>query len=198
MKETSFITKPWLKEAARRLAQHVIGTFLFDFPSLLSLRLWVIRNLFKVDKNVIVGRRTMFIQPHGLSNGRLKVREGSKIHHSVEIDYSGNVSIGAFVWMSQNVLIETHEHVIGPESKDDWPIRTSPLEIADHAWIGANAIILPSVTRVGKNAIVGAGAVVSQNVPDNAIVAGVPARVIGDRTRMHPNIKSAKMNDIDR
>ena len=49
--------------------------------------------------------------------------------------------------------------------------------------IGMNASILPGV-RVGQHAIVGAGAVVTHDVPDYAVVAGVPARVIGDRR--HP------------
>lgn len=51
--------------------------------------------------------------------------------------------------------------------------------IKSNAWIGAGATILPGVT-VGKNAIVGAGSVVTKNVPDNAVVAGVPAKYIRD------------------
>ena len=54
---------------------------------------------------------------------------------------------------------------------------TSPVVIRRNAWIGAGAIILPGVT-VGENAIVAAGAVVKNDVADNTIVAGIPAKYI--------------------
>ncbi|MOA04038.1 Maltose O-acetyltransferase [compost metagenome] len=52
-----------------------------------------------------------------------------------------------------------------------------PIHIKKNAWIGANATILSGVT-IGQNAIVAAGAVVSKDVPDNAIVGGIPAKII--------------------
>lgn len=63
-------------------------------------------------------------------------------------------------------------------------IRRAPVVIGDGAWLGVNAVVLPGVT-VGRGAIVGAGAVVTRDVPEFAIAAGVPARVIGD-VRDHP------------
>ena len=59
-------------------------------------------------------------------------------------------------------------------------VAGAPIEIGDYSWIGGHAVILPSVS-VGRSAIVGAGAVVTKNVPALAIVAGVPAKVIGWR-----------------
>ncbi|MFP4058072.1 MAG: acyltransferase [Candidatus Brocadiia bacterium] len=55
----------------------------------------------------------------------------------------------------------------------------APITVGDDAWLGAGAILLPGVT-VGRCALVGAGAVVTRDVPDYAVVAGVPARVLGD------------------
>jgi acetyltransferase-like isoleucine patch superfamily enzyme len=49
--------------------------------------------------------------------------------------------------------------------------------IGDDVWIGANAVILPGVT-IGKHCVVAAGAVVTKDVPDNSLVAGVPAKLI--------------------
>lgn len=56
-------------------------------------------------------------------------------------------------------------------------LELKPVHIKQNAWLGANTTILPGVT-VGENAVVAAGAVVSHDVPDNTVVAGVPARVI--------------------
>jgi maltose O-acetyltransferase len=54
--------------------------------------------------------------------------------------------------------------------------------IGDHAWIGYRALVLPGVT-IGEGGVVAAGAVVTKDVPPYAIVAGNPARVVGQRTR---------------
>lgn len=60
-------------------------------------------------------------------------------------------------------------------------VATSPLIVADDAWIGARALILPGCGRIGRGAVVAAGAVVTKDVPDYAVVAGSPARVIRHR-----------------
>lgn len=63
------------------------------------------------------------------------------------------------------------------QTADDWHMEKTL--VLRRASIGSNATILGNVT-IGENAMVGAGAVVTQDIPDNAVVAGVPARVIGD------------------
>ena len=56
-------------------------------------------------------------------------------------------------------------------------VKTAPVQIGDDAWIGSNAVIFPGIT-IGERSIVGAGAVVREDVPPDTIVAGVPAKVI--------------------
>ena len=63
----------------------------------------------------------------------------------------------------------------------------SKLEIKDNVWIGARAIILGNVRTIGTGAIIGAGSVVTKPVPDYAIVAGNPARIIRYRTKEETN-----------
>jgi acetyltransferase-like isoleucine patch superfamily enzyme len=83
---------------------------------------------------------------------------------------------------------DTYPRAVNPDgslqSEEDW--MCVPTTVNDNASIGSNATILGGIS-IGKHALVGAGAVVSRDVPDYAIVAGVPARVIGDvRTRNVP------------
>lgn len=91
-----------------------------------------------------------------------------------------DVKIGREVLMGQNVTILTTNH----EFEDpDTPIHYQgtrarrPVRIGDDVWIGANSILLPGVT-VGDRAVIGAGSVVTRDVPALAIVAGNPAHVI--------------------
>jgi maltose O-acetyltransferase len=86
------------------------------------------------------------------------------------------IVIGEYVAIAHNVNIFTVTHEIGLESKRVGSNRSFKVEIKDGAWIGAGAIILPGVT-VGAGAVVAAGAVVTRDVPENTLVAGVPARV---------------------
>jgi virginiamycin A acetyltransferase len=61
---------------------------------------------------------------------------------------------------------------------DRWLVELNPLVIGNDVWIGANAVILPEVNRIGDGAVIGAGAVVNRDVPPYAVVLGNPARVV--------------------
>jgi maltose O-acetyltransferase len=87
------------------------------------------------------------------------------------------VHIGHHVMIGPNVQIHTAAHVLQAEPRiQGWEVA-KPIVIEDNVWLGGGAILLPGV-RVGRNAVVGAGAVVSRTVPANTVVAGNPARVI--------------------
>ena len=80
--------------------------------------------------------------------------------------------------MSMRVMILTHLDVgRSPLKRAAFPRRQAPVTIGAGSYLGAGAIILPGVT-VGKFAVVGAGAVVTRDVPERAVVAGVPAHVL--------------------
>jgi maltose O-acetyltransferase len=87
------------------------------------------------------------------------------------------VRIGSHVMIGPAVQIYTAAHDLQAEARiQGWEIA-KPIVIEDNVWLGGGAILLPGV-RIGLNAVVGAGAVVSQDVPANTVVAGNPARVI--------------------
>ena len=154
---------------------------IFDFPPFYQLRNLIYTLLFKVKKGLTVGRKCVFIWADFMMEpypyGQLKIGSNVAINHHVEIDFSGGVILEDGVWISQNVLIETHTHQIKPESKINWDITRSSLVIEKEAWIGANAIIMDSVRKIGEGAIVGAGAVVTKDVEPFTIVVGIPAVV---------------------
>ena len=169
-------------EHIRRGFQMFVSGKWFDAPGLLSFRMQVYRLFFTIHQETIIARNVLFVRPHGFDGGSLKIGKRVGINHHVEIDYSGGVQIENDVWISQNVLIETHKHIVKTRAlKKDQEIVLNDLTIGRDAWIGASAVILPGVRSIGEGAVVGAGSVVSRNVSDYAIVGGVPAKVIGER-----------------
>jgi maltose O-acetyltransferase len=114
------------------------------------------------------------------SDLRIGDRSGIGVHCCVY----GEVTIGNDVMMGPDVIILTQNHRF---DRVDVPMKSQghnppiPVIIGDDVWIGTRAIILAGVT-VGKGVIIGAGAVVTKDVPDYAIVGGNPAKVIRYRT----------------
>lgn len=87
----------------------------------------------------------------------------------------GGITIEDGALIGPGVKLITENHAPQPELRQN--VYSSPIVIKRKAWLGAGATVLPGVT-IGENAIVGAGAVVTKDVPDNTIVAGIPARFI--------------------
>ena len=91
------------------------------------------------------------------------------------------LKIGNELMMGEDVLFlggsHNHNRLDIPMSKQGVG-KKMPLEICDDVWIGARAIVLPNCRRIGTGVIIGAGAVVTKDVPDYAIVGGNPAKII--------------------
>ena len=90
---------------------------------------------------------------------------------------NNEVHIGHHVMIGPGVQIYTAAHLLQAEARNQGLEVAKPIVIEDNVWLGGGAILLPGV-RIGRNAVVGAGAVVSRSVPANTVVAGNPARVI--------------------
>lgn len=108
----------------------------------------------------------------------LVVGSRSQLGHNCRI---GNfVTLGSDVLMGPDVVIMTSSHAFDDLAatiieQGALPIR--PVVVGNNVWIGTRVIILPGV-RVGDGAVIAAGSVVTKDVPENAIVGGVPARVL--------------------
>jgi maltose O-acetyltransferase len=87
------------------------------------------------------------------------------------------VRIGNHVMFGPGVQIYTAAHDLLAEPRNRGIEVAKPITIEDNVWIGGSAVLLPGVT-IGRNAVVGAGAVVTRDIPSNSVVAGNPARVI--------------------
>lgn len=113
---------------------------------------------------------------------RVTIGDFTFIGALTEIDAALRVTIGAHTLFAPGVFITDHSHNHRASAPiDEQGISSSPVVIGDDVWLGAKSIILAGVT-IGDGAIVGAGAVVTADVAAGAIVAGVPARVIGRRS----------------
>lgn len=118
--------------------------------------------------------RTRFYRPWNLRIGR-----NSIIGNDAMLDARNGITIGDNVSLSMGVWIWTMEH----DPQDSYyRAKGGPVVIEDYVWVSCRAVILPNVT-IGKGAVVAAGAVVNKDVPPFAIVGGVPAKVIGERTK---------------
>jgi acetyltransferase-like isoleucine patch superfamily enzyme len=89
----------------------------------------------------------------------------------------GKVRIGANAQIAPNVSIYTAGHPIHPDSRNSGYEYGISITIGDNVWIGGNACIMPGVT-IGNNVVIGAGSVVTKDVPDNVIAAGNPCKII--------------------
>ena len=111
------------------------------------------------------------------TRGGFKVGQGSTINENCRLDNRGGLTIGSHVSISAEVCVLTADHDVHSAT---FAGRTRAVFIADYAFIGTRALLLPGV-KVGRGAVVAAGAVVTKEVPPLTIVAGSPAKQIGTR-----------------
>jgi acetyltransferase-like isoleucine patch superfamily enzyme len=101
------------------------------------------------------------------------------------LDGRNDLVIGDHVDIASEVMVYNAEHDIHDEN---FKAVSEPVVIEDYVFIGPRAIILPGV-KLGKGSVVAAGAVVTKDVPEFAVVGGVPAKVIGERGNKDPNYR---------
>jgi acetyltransferase-like isoleucine patch superfamily enzyme len=115
--------------------------------------------------------------------GRVIIDEGTHVQPRCSISaYIGSVQIGKRVEIAPNCAFYPYNHMITPGEK----IRNQPLYskgdifVEDDVWLGFGVIVLENV-RIGAGAVIGAGSVVTKNIPAGAIAVGSPARIVGNR-----------------
>lgn len=145
---------------------------------------------------VELGDRTQMLDGAFVETGQggiIRVGARSRIHRGSHlIAYKEPILIGNDVGIAQNCALYSYNHGIAAGR----PISQQPLEsrgpiiIEDYVWLGVGAIVLDGV-RIGTGAVIGAGAVVTRDVPAGAIAVGAPARVVGMRAESSQKLQAS-------
>jgi acetyltransferase-like isoleucine patch superfamily enzyme len=110
----------------------------------------------------------------------LEIGDGTSLAGNCTLSATHSLRVGRDVLFARGVYVSDHSHAFEDPTV---PVirqgisRVAPVEIADGAWLGENVVVCPGV-RIGRNAVIGANAVVTADVPDRAVAVGAPARVI--------------------
>ncbi|EKE41455.1 hypothetical protein ENUP19_0305G0035 [Entamoeba nuttalli] len=132
-----------------------------------------------------IGENSVIFPPFRCSKGRfITIGNNTVINVNCYIIDGIPITIGNNVMIAANVSILGGTHSTDPIIRNYGTVYRKPVTIEDGAWIGCGAKILPGV-RIGKNAVVGAGSVVTHDIPDNMVAVGNPARV-KRRVSEHP------------
>lgn len=127
-----------------------------------------------------VGENPSILPCFQCDNGKnIHVGRDFLANYNVTILDVAKVCIGDYCLIGPSTLITTVNHPLSPRGRRARLSLVKPVTIGNDVWIGGNCTILPGVT-IGNNVVIAAGAVVTRDVPDNCVVAGIPAKRIRD------------------
>lgn len=155
----------------------------YELPLLREKRNLAYRQRYNMGNGCFIEYGVELTRQHYLP-GTIKIGNDVLLAKNVFVDYSGNLIIENNVEITDSVKILTHHHprheasnVVKPTIHTEDAVQTD-LMIRENVVIGSGAIILPSCNYIGKSARIGAGAIVTKDIPDFATAVGVPAKVV--------------------
>ncbi|GAB6897654.1 sugar O-acetyltransferase [Kineosporia succinea] len=125
-----------------------------------------------------VGARTVLLPPFHAGFGS-NVHIGDDFFGNVNLTFVDDVDIriGHGVMIAPGVTLTTTGHPVHPDRRVDFARFSEPIVIEDKVWIGSNVVVLPGV-RIGRGSVIGAGSVVSRDIPPMVVALGAPCRVL--------------------
>jgi galactoside O-acetyltransferase len=125
-----------------------------------------------------VGERTVLLSPFHAGFGS-NVHIGDDFFGNVNLTFvdDAEIRIGDGVMIAPSVTLATTGHPVHPDLRWDFRRFSKPIVIEDKVWIGSNAVVLPGI-RIGYGAVIGAGSVVTHDIPAMTVAVGVPCRVV--------------------
>ncbi|OEE73123.1 sugar O-acetyltransferase [Vibrio genomosp. F6] len=120
-----------------------------------------------------------YIEPPLQANWGIHTHLGKNVYVNFNLTLvdDTHIYIGDYVMIGPNVTIATAGHPIDPDLRMKVAQFNIPVTIGNNVWIGANAVILPGVS-VGENTVIGAGSIVTKDIPANVVAVGNPCRVL--------------------
>ena len=141
-------------------------------PSNRKEREQLIKKIFaKTGENILV--ESSFQCDYGYN---ISVGENFYMNHNGVILDAAKVEFGDNVFIAPNCGFYTAGHPIDVEQRNKGLEYAKPIKVGDNVWIGGNVVVLPGVT-IGNNCVIGAGSVVTKNVPANTVAVGNPAKI---------------------
>lgn len=139
-------------------------------PSKQAEKATLLRQMFgKLGKNAYI--ETPFYANWGGKN--VYIGDNFYANFNLTLVDDGEIFIGDNVMIAPNVTIATATHPIDYDTRTKGTQFNLPVKICDNVWVGANSCILPNVT-IGKNSVIGAGSVVTKDIPENVVAFGNP------------------------
>ena len=126
----------------------------------------------KTGENILIEQP--FICDYG---AHIEVGENFYSNHNMLILDSAKVTFGKNVFVGPNCGFYTPQHPLDAENRNKGFEYAFPMKVGDNVWFGGNVVVLAGVT-IGNNSVIGAGSVVTKDIPDNVIAAGNPCKVI--------------------
>ncbi|MCD8155919.1 MAG: galactoside O-acetyltransferase [Clostridiales bacterium] len=167
----------WTDTPETMEAQKIACGLAFEFshlhPSETEKKMVLIREMFGS-----VGENVWIEPPMTLAFGKtVTIGEGTYINSNLTLVDDYKINIGNHVLIAPNVTICATAHPLHYKMRMHGEMYSKEVVIRDYVWIGSNAVILPGVT-IGEHSVIGAGSIVTKDIPANTLAMGVPCRVV--------------------
>jgi maltose O-acetyltransferase len=170
----------------REIARKLCRQFNNSTETEKKLRVKILKELFQTENSSI------WIEPSFKCDFGYNIKFGQKVFLNFDcvILDTAEVYLGDNVMLGPGVHIYTPQHPIDPQERATWMETSATVTIENNVWIGGKATICPGVT-IGQNSVIGAGSVVTKDIPANVVAVGNPCKIIRKIETNNKNIKKS-------